>query len=187
MRHLLFSVALLFFVQPLSAQSVDSGTVYQFTMNRLSGEAQSLGDYRGKVILFVNVASECGYTPQYEGLQNLYAEFKDQGLVILGFPSNEFGMQEPGTSEEIANFCSTRFHITFPMFEKIQVKGGDMHPLYAYLTQAAKNGVMDSEVKWNFQKYLVDAQGKLVQVFSSKVKPEDEELRTAVIKLLESK
>lgn len=141
-----------------------SMTIHQFTMTDIDGEDVSLSDFKGKVMLIVNVASKCGLTPQYEDLQKLYDEKKDEGLVILGFPANNFMSQEPGTDDEIQSFCQKNYGVTFPMFSKISVKGDDIHPLYQFLTEKEKNGVMDSSVKWNFQKYLLNKNGELVEV-----------------------
>jgi glutathione peroxidase len=149
-------------------------TLHDQTANRLDGKPESLGIYKGKVVLAVNVASACGYTPQYEGLQKLYAEFKDQGLVVLGFPCNQFGAQEPGSAQEIAAFCSTKFQVSFPMFEKLDVKGEKQAPVYAFLTK--KLGVP----AWNFHKFLVGKDGKVIAAFPSDVAPESKELRAAI-------
>lgn len=164
----------------LRAQDMNDQTIYQFTMKSISGEDVSLEQYKGKTVLLVNVASECGYTPQYEDLEALYEKYQDKGLVILGFPANNFGAQEPGSDEEIQNFCTTKFHVTFPMFSKISVKGDDEHPLYHFLTHKDLNGVSDNEVKWNFNKFLISPDGHLIQWFGSKVKPLDEELISAI-------
>ena len=126
-------------------------SVHQFTMSDINGQDVNLSQYKGKVVLIVNVASKCGLTPQYRDLQKLYAEKKNQGLVILGFPANNFAGQEPGTDDEIESFCQKNYGVSFPMFSKISVKGDDIHPLYQFLTDKEKNGVMDSKVKWNFQ------------------------------------
>ncbi|HEX4382955.1 MAG TPA: glutathione peroxidase [Myxococcales bacterium] len=140
----------------------------------LDGAAQPLSAYKGKVALVVNVASECGFTPQYTGLQALSQQYKDKGLVVLGFPSNEFGGQEPGNSTEIAQFCSSKFHVTFPMFEKVNTKGAAQSPVYAFLTQTEK------PPKWNFHKYLVGKDGQVLQSFASGVTPESAELKSAI-------
>lgn len=160
--------------QGLKAQNMDQ-TVYQFTMQDIHGKDVSLSEFKGKVILIVNVASECGYTPQYAELQALFEKHKDKGLVILGFPANDFGAQEPGTNEEILTFCSTKFGVSFPMFSKITVKGEGQHPLYHFLTTKDLNGVVDAEMKWNFQKFLIDREGKLVRVIKPGVSVENED------------
>ena len=145
--------------------------VYDFTMEDIDGNPKPLSDFQGKVVLIVNTASKCGFTPQYEGLQALYETYRDQGFVVLGFPANNFLNQEPGSAFEIRQFCTTNYDVTFPLMEKISVKGKDMHPVYQWLTEKEKNGVMDSNVKWNFQKYLIDENGNLVDVLYSKEKP----------------
>ncbi len=167
------------FAAPLGAAS----QVYDFTLKSIDGVATPLSAYKGKVILMVNVASKCGYTPQYEGLQALYEKYKDRGFVILGFPANNFGAQEPGTDAEIKTFCSTKYRVTFPMFSKVSVKGDDATPLYRYLTTSA-NPAVAGEVKWNFTKFLVDREGRVVARFEPSVKPESEEVAAAIEKLL---
>src|SRR5262249_47438091 len=147
---------------------------YDFEVKDIEGKDVKLSDYRGKVLLVVNVASQCGYTPQYEGLQSLYMKYKDQGLAILGFPANNFGSQEPGTNEEIKTFCSTKYKVSFPMFAKISVKGSDKHPLYQTLTSGG------GEVTWNFNKFLINRDGKIVKRFDSSVEPEGAELTQAI-------
>ena len=152
-----------------------TGSIYDFKVNGLDGKNIDLADYKGKKILIVNTASECGYTPQYADLEKLNKQYKGK-LVIIGFPANNFGEQEPGTNEEIASFCQKNYGVTFPMAAKISVKGDDMHPLYQYLVkEAAELGITDP-VKWNFTKFLVDENGKLVKVFSHKVNPMSEEI-----------
>lgn len=165
----------------LSAQNMDQ-TVYQFKVTDIYGKEVSLADYQGKALLIVNVASECGYTPQYTELQALYESHKDKGLVVLGFPCNQFAGQEPGTNAEIMNFCSTKFHVTFPMFSKIDVKGKEQSALYNFLTSKDLNGVMDSEVKWNFQKYLISREGKLIEMLKPGMNVDDPE----ALKVIES-
>ena len=140
--------------------------IYNFDLKSIDGKQMSLSQYRGKALLLVNVASQCGYTPQYEGLQKIYAKYKDRGLVVLGFPANNFGAQEPGTDQEIKTFCSTRYNVTFPMFSKISVKGPDQHPLYQYLTDATTNPKFSGEIKWNFNKFLIDKQGVIRHIVS---------------------
>jgi glutathione peroxidase len=148
--------------------------IYEFTMKSIDGKAVPLASYQGKVVLAVNVASKCGYTPQYTGLEALYQKYKDKGLVLVGFPANNFGAQEPGTNDEIKTFCDRTYHVTFPLFSKISVKGADQDPLYQYLTQ--KGG----EVKWNFAKFLVGKDGRVIKKFDSAVEPTSEELTKAI-------
>jgi len=157
--------------------------VYNFTLPSIDGEPTSLSNYKGKVILLVNVASRCGFTPQYSALESIYEKYKDQGFVILGFPANNFGGQEPGTNAEIKNFCSTKYNVSFPMFAKVSVKGADCTPLYQYLTQQANPAVL-GDIKWNFTKFLVDRNGKVVARFESPVKPDSPEVVAAIEKLL---
>ncbi len=148
------------------------GGVYDFEANRLNGDPVKLSEYQGKVLLIVNTAGKCGFTPQYSGLEDLYGKFKARGLEILGFPCNQFGKQEPGSSEEIAEFCNVNYGVTFPMFEKIDVNGKDAHPLYRYLKGEAR-GVLGSEpIKWNFTKFLVNREGEVVGRYGSTTKPE---------------
>ncbi|GKS14034.1 glutathione peroxidase [Paenibacillus chitinolyticus] len=144
--------------------------VYEFTAQRINGEEQSLEDYKGKVLLIVNTASKCGFTPQYQGLQELYDAYKDQGLVVLGFPSNQFMEQEPGTNEEIEQFCQVNYGVTFPMYSKIDVKGSDAHPLFQYLTRHTA-GILSKEVKWNFSKFLVNRSGDVVSRYAPTTAP----------------
>ena len=148
------------------------GGAYDFEVNRLNGDPVKLSEYHGKVLLIVNTASRCGFTPQYSGLEKLYGKFKERGLEILGFPCNQFGKQEPGNSDEIAEFCSVNYGVTFPMFEKIDVNGNDTHPLYRYLKGEAR-GVLGSEpIKWNFTKFLINREGEVVKRYGSTTKPE---------------
>jgi glutathione peroxidase len=156
-------------------------SVLDFTMKNIDGKDVPLSTYRGKVILIVNVASECGYTPQYKGLESLYRKYKDRGFVILGFPANNFGAQEPGTDEEIKKFCSTTYDVTFDLFSKISVKGEDQHPLYKFITS---DPAVTGEIRWNFQKYLVGKDGRLIARFMSRVEPLSDELTQAVEKAL---
>jgi len=158
--------------------AVSKTGVHAFTVKDIDGADKSLADYAGKVLLIVNVASKCGYTKQYAGLQKLYEEYKDRGFVVLGVPSNDFRGQEPGTEQEIKQFCSTVYNVTFPMTSKVSVKNGpDQTPLYQYLTQKEKNGVLDATVTWNFNKFLVGKDGRPIKHYESKVTPEDETLR----------
>ncbi len=146
--------------------------IYDFDAATLGGDPVDLGDYRGKVLLIVNVASKCGFTPQYEGLEELYHQYKDEGFEILGFPCNQFGAQEPGDAKEIATFCSTTYGVSFPMFEKIDVNGSDAHPLYKWIKGQKKGLAGTRDIKWNFTKFLVDREGNVVQRFGPQDKPE---------------
>ncbi len=168
------------------AQTVTERSVLDFTMNNIDGQGVSLGNYRGRVLLIVNVASRCGYTPQYEGLQALYAKYSGQGLVVLGFPANNFLEQEPGTNEEIKSFCSTKYGVTFPMFAKISVKGDDIHPLYRFLTGKDTNPGFAGDISWNFNKFLVGRDGNVVARFESSDAPEGAKLVQAIESALKS-
>ena len=150
-----------------------TGSIYDFKVKTLEGDDFDLSSLKGKKVMVVNVASKCGFTPQYKDLEEMYKKYEGE-LVIIGFPANNFMGQEPGSASEIRQFCSQNYGVTFPLMEKISVKGRDMHPLYKWLTEKDNNGVMDSEVKWNFQKYLIDENGRLVDVMYSKEKPESE-------------
>lgn len=151
-----------------------TNTIYQFKVKDISGNDFDLASLKGKKVMIVNTASECGLTPQYEQLQELYTEFKDNNFIIIGFPANNFGAQEPGSNEQIATFCTKNYGVTFPMMEKISVKGDDTHPLYQFLTHKDKNGLEDNEVKWNFQKYLINEDGTLAKVIGPETLPIDE-------------
>jgi glutathione peroxidase len=178
-------------------------SIYQYKLNKITGEATTLEEYKGKVLLIVNTASKCGLTPQYEGLEKLYRVYKDKGLVVLGFPANEFAGQEPGANNEIQEFCQMKFGIEFPMFEKVIVKGEGKHPLFDYLTKAKPEAKENSEgqllkilkeknllsggpqdIKWNFEKFLVNRKGIVVERFNPDVAPEAKELREAIEKEL---
>jgi len=156
--------------------------IYQFKMTDLYGKDFNFSSLKGKKIMVVNTASKCGYTPQYKDLEKLYKTYKDQGFVIVGFPANNFGKQEPGTDTEIAEFCEQNYGVSFPMMTKTSVKGDDMNPVYKFLTQKSKNGFEDSEVAWNFQKYLIDEKGHVVKMYRSKVLPTDD----AIVKWIEN-
>lgn len=158
--------------------------VYEFELNDIDGTPVKLGAYSGKVLLLVNVASKCGYTPQYAGLQQLYEKYEDQGLVVLGFPANNFGSQEPGTDEEIQAFCTTNYNVTFPMFSKISVKGDDIHPLYDFLTDPASNPKFAGPIAWNFNKFLIGRDGNVIGRYDSKVEPLSPELTGEIEKAL---
>ena len=157
--------------------------IYQFTVSDLYGDTFDFASLKGKKVMVVNTASECGLTPQYKDLQKLYDTYKDKNFVIIGFPANNFGQQEPGTDKEIAAFCRENYGVTFPMMSKISVKGDDMHSVYQFLTQKSKNGLEDSEVAWNFQKYLLNENGELVKVITPKTLPTDE----AIVSWIETK
>lgn len=143
---------------------------YDYKVKNISGEDVSMSDYKGKVVLIVNIASKCGFTKQYEGLEELYEKYKDQGFVILGFPCNQFGAQEPGGNEEIKNFCTSTFSVTFPMMSKIDVNGDDADPLYKFLKKE-KGGILGDDIKWNFTKFLIDREGNVVDRFASQKTP----------------
>lgn len=155
-------------------------SIYDIPLTRLDGTAASLDDYRGKVALVVNVASKCGMTPQYEGLEKLYERYSGDNFVVLGFPCNQFGAQEPGSPEEIAEFCTTNYGVTFPLFEKIDVNGDDRHPLYVELTKVADAGGHDGDIRWNFEKFLIGSDGEIVARFPHKLDPEAPEIVEAI-------
>ncbi len=165
---------------PMNSPATAAPSFYNFTVKSLDGKPVDLGQYKGHVVLVVNTASHCGYTSQYAGLEKLYEAYKDKGFFVLGFPSNDFGHQEPGSAEEIASFCSSRFNVTFPMFEKIDVKGKDQAPVYQFLTTG------HGEPKWNFHKYLVDKNGRVIGEFRSQVTPDGKELHDAIETALKS-
>ncbi len=148
--------------------------IFQFKVKTLTDEEFDFSSLKGKKVMIVNTASECGLTPQYKDLQAIYDTYKDKNFIIVGFPANNFGSQEPGTNKEIAEFCQQNYGVSFPMMAKISVKGNDIHPVYQFLTQKSKNGLEDSEVAWNFQKYLLNESGELVKVISPKTLPTDE-------------
>lgn len=155
---------------------VKTENIYQFKVTDLYGKEFDFASLKGKKILIVNTASECGLTPQYKDLEAIYEKYKDKNFVIVGFPANNFGAQEPGSNEQIAKFCEMNYGVSFPMMSKISVKGDDMDKVYQFLTQKNRNGLQDSEVEWNFQKYLINEQGELVKVLSPRVLPTDESI-----------
>lgn len=167
MKQLLFIFGLVISIQ-LHAQ-----TIYDFKVTDIEGKTFDLSTLKGKKVMLVNTASKCGLTPQFEQLQQLYMQFKDSNFVIVGFPTNDFYSQDPGTNDEIKSFCVKNYGVTFPMMGKIKVKGDSIEPLYQFLTSKSKNGLEDNEVKWNFQKYLINTQGKLERVVGPRVKPMD--------------
>ena len=172
MKKILMISALLITVLSVFAQQ----SFYDFKVKTIDGDNFDLAKLKGKKVLVVNTASKCGLTPQYKQLQSLYEQFGGEKFVIVGFPANNFASQEPGTNQEISEFCEKNYGVTFPMMEKISVKGDDMHPLYQWLTEKSKNGVLDSQVGCNFQKYLIDEKGQLVKIVEPKVKPDDEQI-----------
>lgn len=159
-------------------------SIYEFTMTDIDGNDVSLATFKGKVVMIVNVASKCGFTGQYAGLQALYAKYRDRGFVILGFPSNDFLWQEPGSNTEIKQFCTLNYGVTFPMFAKIHVKGRDQHPLYAYLTDKRANPELGGRITWNFNKFVVGRDGRPVARFGSRATPASEEVVSAVERAL---
>ena len=160
-----------------SPHSKARGNIYEFTMDDIDGKPVKLSDYKGKVLLIVNVASKCGNTPQYKALEQMYEKYKDQGLVVMGFPANEFGGQEPGTNAEVKEFCTSTYNVKFPMFSKIVVKGEGTHPLYQWLLGQTDD---HSDIDWNFAKFLVDKDGKVITRFKARTKPTDEKIVAAV-------
>lgn len=173
-----FLVAVMAVACPLFCMAQNS--FYDLSAKSIEGSSKSLSEYKGKVAVVVNVASHCGYTRQYEGLQKIYDRYKDRGLVVLGFPSNDFGQQEPGSDEEIKQFCSSRFGVTFPMFSKVKVLGADKSPVYAFLVQSTGG----AEVGWNFEKFLVGRTGLVLERFESGVRPDSEAFTAAIEKAL---
>ena len=156
-----------------------AANIYDFSLNTIDGAPAPLSAYKGKVVLLVNVASKCGYTPQYAGLEKLYEKYKDKGFVIVGVPANNFGGQEPGTNEEIKTFCTRNYNVTFPMTSKVSVKGADQVPLYKYLTDST-----GAQIEWNFTKFLIDRKGNIASRFASKVTPESTDMADAIEKAL---
>ncbi len=159
-------------------------TVYDFTLNSIEGQTTPLASFKGKVVLLVNVASRCGFTPQYAGLEALYEKYKDRGFVIVGIPANNFGAQEPGSNQEIKTFCTSKYHVTFPMMAKVSVKGSDITPLYAFLTDKAANPKTGGDIGWNFTKFLIGPDGKVIARFDSEVEPDSKDLTSAIEKAL---
>ena len=172
-----------FFLFALTSLSCQAKTFYQFSARDIDGKDISMSQFKGSKVLVVNVASKCGNTPQYESLEKLYQRYGPEKFVVVGFPANNFRAQEPGTNEEIKEFCSAKYHVTFPMMSKISVKGADMDPIYKWLTSKAENGVMDAPVTWNFQKFMIDEKGKLVGMLEPDVDPDTDK----IIKWIEQK
>ena len=176
-----------FIFNPSPADPPKEKSVYEFTMKDIDGKDIKLNQYKGDVVMIVNTASKCGYTPQYEGLEKIYEKYKDKGFVILGFPANNFGGQEPGAEKEIKEFCTLKYHVSFPMFSKISVKGEDQHPLYSFLTNKESDPEFAGDITWNFNKFLVDKTGNIVARFSSKDTPESDTVTAAIEKYLAAK
>lgn len=178
MKKLIFIVATLIAATTINAQDMN---IHQFSVKDIDGETFDFDNLEGKKVMIVNTASECGLTPQYEILEELYQNYKDKGFLIVGFPANNFGGQEPGTNEQIKGFCQKNYGVSFPMMSKISVKGEDKHEVYQWLTEKAKNGKMDAEVSWNFQKFLIDEKGELVEM----IPPQDSPASDKVIAWIE--
>jgi glutathione peroxidase len=177
----LFILSALLGISVMAAQK----TVFDFTLNSIDGQPAPLSNFKGKVVMLVNVASRCGYTPQYAGLESLYEKYKDRGFVIVGIPANNFGGQEPGTNQEIKTFCTSKYKVTFPMMAKVSVKGSDITPLYQFLTDKTVHPETGGEIGWNFTKFLVGPDGEVIARFDSKVEPESPEVTAAVEKALD--
>ena len=167
------AIVMVLWTSPLYAKGANMTDIYEFNVTTIDGEQQKLAKYMDNVLLIVNVASKCGFTPQYDGLESLYRQYKNQGLVILGFPSNQFGKQEPGTEQEIKEFCRLNYGVTFPLFSKIEVNGEGAHPLYVHLTQKHPGVEASGPIKWNFTKFLIDRNGEVKHRFPSSAEPKD--------------
>jgi glutathione peroxidase len=178
LRKTILTLTLFFAATLMMAASASS--IYEFTMKSIDGQPVSLKSYKGKVVLLVNVASRCGFTPQYAGLESLYERYKDRGFVIVGVPANNFAQQEPGTNEEIKTFCSRKYNVTFPMMAKVSVLGEDKTPLYSFLTDKSANPKIGGDIKWNFTKFLFDRNGNPVARFEPAVTPDSPEVQSAV-------
>lgn len=166
---------------------LDAKTIYDFSADRIDGTPARLEEYRGQVVLIVNTASKCGFTPQYDGLQKLYAQYRERGLVILGFPANNFMNQEPGANTEIAEFCRLNYGVSFPMFAKLSVRGRNIHPLFAWLTSKRANPEFAGKITWNFNKFLISREGKVIGRFGSRTEPEDPQLVEAIEQALDQR
>ena len=161
-------------------------TVHDFTLNSIDGQPAPLAAYKGKVVLLVNVASKCGFTPQYSALESTYEKYKDRGFVIVGIPANNFGAQEPGSNQEIKTFCSSKYHVTFPMMAKVSVKGDDITPLYQFLTDKSSNPQSGGEIKWNFTKFLIGPDGRVITRFEPEITPDSPQVNSAIEEALAS-
>ena len=179
------TLALLATFIAMTTLAATAESIYDIKLKDIDGKDTTLAAYKGKAVLIVNVASKCGYTKQYSGIEATYQKYKDKGLVVLGFPCNQFGGQEPGTNDEIKQFCSSKFGVTFPLFDKIEVNGANRHPLYVAL--AGKDSPFPGDIKWNFNKFLIGKDGKIVNRFDSKIAPESEELTQAIEAALAAK
>lgn len=175
-----YTILLLMLFLLISAREKEMNNIYDFKMDNITGKTVALKTYEGKVLLIVNTASKCGFTYQYDGLEDIYQKYKEQGLIILGFPANNFLKQEPGTDTEIADFCRINYGVTFPMFSKISVKGKDIHPLYQYLTSKDAGHDFGGKITWNFNKFLISRDGKIIARFGSKVEPQSNEIIQAI-------
>ncbi len=161
-------------------------TVHDYTLNSIDGQPASLGTYKGKVVLLVNVASKCGFTPQYAALESVYEKYKDRGFVIVGIPANNFGAQEPGSNQEIKTFCTSKYHVTFPMMAKVSVKGEDIAPLYQFLTDKSAHPQTGGEIQWNFTKFLIGPDGRVITRFEPDITPDSSQMTSAIEKALAS-
>jgi glutathione peroxidase len=170
--------------EPTKMPAKTSAGPLDFTVKTIDGQEKNLSEYKSKVVLFVNVASKCGLTPQYKGLQAVYDKYKDQGFVVVGFPANNFNGQEPGTNEEIKQFCTSKYNVTFPMMSKISVKGDDKHPLYKFLTEGKAGQEFAGDIEWNFAKFLVDRNGNVMARFSARSTPDSPQVGEAIEKAL---
>lgn len=180
MIKLRFLFMIILLISTIRSEERLAMNIYDFTMDDIAGNPVALKDFAGKVVMIVNTASKCGFTYQYDGLEELYQTYKDQGLVILGFPANDFLSQEPGTNEEIAEFCRINYGVTFPLFSKISVKGKNIHPLYEYLTSKETNPEFSGKITWNFNKFLISREGQIINRFSSKQKPLSDKIVEAI-------
>lgn len=184
----LLSTALVFTVEPpLICQSLKEKSPLDFKVLDIKGKPVNLSDFKGKVVLIVNVASKCGYTPQYEQLEQIYEKYKSRRFVVLGFPANEFKQQEPGTNEEILNFCTSKYNVSFPMFSKIVVKGEGQAELYKFLTDSETDPDFSGEITWNFEKFLLDRDGAIIARYKPKIRPDDPEVISTIEKALSKK
>ena len=180
------AAALAFGAAPSTTEKSPMKTIHDFTLPNIDGQPVSLGAFKGQVLLLVNVASRCGFTPQYAGLEKLHRQYQARGFTVVGFPANNFLGQEPGTDAEIKTFCTTKYNVTFPMFAKLSVKGDDQHPLYRFLTSKETDPEFAGAITWNFNKFLVDRQGRIVARFGSRTAPDDKALVAAVEKALKA-